>query len=266
MNPADTPLTNEPSQDYFPLRPIPATKPLSVIVPYYRNKTGLAITLTTLQAQLVPPQSIIVIDTSPNKSGLEIASRYATHEIPVIIEVATKAGIYEAWNKGLSLAGDQDVVIINDDLLLPINFIDILSYSRALVPALAYAPLTPPREHYRPDVDVEFSWWNEVPTKPEHFSLVRWLPGFCFMLTREAVKIVGEFDEGFKVWFGDDDYQKRLEKAAVRAGVPPIVRVNTLYAYHYGGQSYRYQSKAVKAQINKDRAYFNKKYGEKTDR
>ena len=37
-------------------------------------------------------------------------------------------------------------MIINDDLLLPINFIDILTYSRALVPALAYAPLTPPRE------------------------------------------------------------------------------------------------------------------------
>ena len=103
MNPADAPLINEPSQDYFPLRPIPAIKPISVIIPYYRNKTGLAITLATLQAQLVPPQSIIVIDTSPNKSGLELANRYATHEVPVIVEVAPKAGIYEAWNKGYLL-------------------------------------------------------------------------------------------------------------------------------------------------------------------
>lgn len=266
MNPADAPLTNEPPRRHFPFQPIPTTKPLSVIVPYHRNREGLAVTLTTLQAQLVPPQSIIVIDTSRNKSGLEIARRYATHEVPVIIEVAPKAGIYKAWNKGLSLAGEQDVVIINDDLLLPINFIDILTYSRALIPALAYAPLTPPREHYRPDVDVEFSWWNEVPSQPEHFSLANWLPGFCFMLTREAVKNVGKFDEGFKVWFGDDDYQKRLEKAAVRVGVPPIMGINTLYVYHYGGQSYRYHSKAVKAQIDKDRAYFRSKYGEETNR
>lgn len=239
---------------------MPQIRPLSVIVPYHRNREGLAITLAILQAQLVPPQAIIVIDTSRNKSGFDIARRYATHEVPVIVEVAPQAGIYEAWNKGLSLAGDQDVVIINDDLLLPMNFIDVLSYSRALVPALAYAPLTPPREHSRPDVDVEFAWWNEVPSRPEHFSLVRWLPGFCFMLTREAVKSVGKFDEGFKVWFGDDDYQKRLEKAAVKAGVPPIVRINTLYAYHYGGQSYRYQSKTVKAQIDKDRQAFETKY------
>lgn len=251
-----------------PTQSIPQIRPLSVICPYHRNSDGLAVTLTTLQAQIVPPKAIVVIDTSRNKSGLEIARRYATRgEVPVVVEVASRAGIYEAWNRGLSITGsDQDVVIINDDLLLPLNFIDILSYSRAAVPALAYVPVTPPRNHYRPDVDVEFAWWNEVPSQPEHFSQTEWLPGFCFMLTKEALNLVGQFDEGFKVWFGDDDYQERLKAMAKKANLPAIVRINTLYAYHYGGQSYHYQTKTVKAKIDKDRAYFTSKYGENTDR
>ncbi len=246
---------------------MPQIKPLSVIIPYHRNREGLAVTLATLQAQIVPPRAIIVIDTSTNKSGLEIARRYATHgQVPVIVEVAPKAGIYEAWNRGLSIAGSQDVAIINDDLLLPMNFIDILSLSRALVPALAYAPVTPPREHANDEVDVDFPWWSEVPNRAEHFSVVDWLPGFCFMLTSEAIEQVGPFDEGFRVWFGDDDYERRLKQAAAKANLPAIIRINTLYVYHYGGRSYHYQTKAVEKQIDKDRAYFRSKYGEAADR
>jgi len=241
--------------------------PLYVCVPYHRNRDGLAVTLATLQAQIVPPRAIIVIDTSRNKSGLEIARRYATHgQVPVIVEVAPRAGIYEAWNKGLSITGPQDTVIINDDLLMPLNFIDILNYTRSLVPALAYAPVTPPREHYRDEVDVDFPWWSEVPSRPEHFSQVDWLPGFCFMLTGQAIKQVGTFDEGFKVWFGDDDYQERLKQAAHEANLPAIVRINTLYVYHYGGRSYHYQTKTVRAKIDKDRAYYNSKYEKPADR
>lgn len=250
-----------------PTQTIPQIKPLSVIVPYHRNKDGLAVTLTALQAQIVPPKAIVVIDTSRNKSGLEIARRYATRgEVPIVVEVAPRAGIYEAWNKGLSIVGEQDVAIINDDLLIPLNFIDILSFARAAVPALSYAPVTPPRDHYKDEVDVEFAWWNEVPSRPEHFSQIDWLPGFCFMLTKEALNLVGQFDEGFKVWFGDDDYQERLKRLPRDARIPAIVRINTLYAYHYGGQSYHYQTKTVKAKIDKDRAYFTSKYGDKADR
>jgi len=262
MTPATT--IDESFSNRFRVQPIPQIRPLSVIIPYHRNQTGLAVTLATLQAQIVPPKAIVVIDTSRNKSGLEIARRYATHgQVPVVVEVAPRVDIYEAWNKGLSIVGEEDTLIINDDLLMPLNFVDVLSFSRSVVPALAYAPVTPPREHSRPDVDVNFAWWNEVPGRPEDFSLVDWLPGFCFMLSKEALSLVGGFDDGFKVWFGDDDYQERLKRMAKRANLPAIVRINTLYAYHYGGRSYQYQTKTVKAKIDKDRAYFRSKYGDK---
>lgn len=238
-------------------------RPIVAIVPYHRNADGLAVTLAILQAQIIPPKAIVVLDTSPGRSGLQIARRYATHQTPLVVEVAPHLGIYEAWNRGLDLAGEEDVAILNDDLLLPLNFIDVLSVARAAFPALAYAPVTPPKDHYREEVDVAFPWWSEVPEKPEHVSPTDWLPGFCFLLTQEAVRRVGRFDEGFKVWFGDDDYQERLKQKAQEAGLPAILRINTLYVYHYGGASYRYRSKEVQEQIDKDRKAYLAKYNQR---
>lgn len=235
-------------------------EPITVIIPFHKNETGLAVLLATLQAQLVPPKAIIVIDTSPTKRGLEIANRYNTNTIPVIVEVA-QVGIYEAWNRGIDLAGESDVLIINDDVLLPLNFIDVLQVSRKAIPGLAFVPATPPRDHYKPIVDVDFQWYGEVPTKIEQFYQTQWLPGFCFMLTKEAVKKVGTFDTRFKVWYGDDDYQRRLIETAEKLDTNGIVIITCLYAYHYGGQSYQYLDKKVQRRIAQDRKSFIRKYG-----
>src|SRR5690606_11068683 len=93
-------------------------KGISVIIPYHSNQTGLTAVLMNLQSQIVTPDRIIIIDTSKDKSGLSIATRYSTNNIPILVECA-QVGIYEAWNKGITLAEDHDVLIINDDVLLP---------------------------------------------------------------------------------------------------------------------------------------------------
>ena len=90
---------------------------MKACITYHNNDTGLAVTLATLQAQIIPPEEIIVIDTSPTKSGLDICQRYATNSVPIKVECA-RVGIYEAWNRGIDLAQGSDVVILNDDLLL----------------------------------------------------------------------------------------------------------------------------------------------------
>jgi GT2 family glycosyltransferase len=236
-------------------------EPITVIIPFHSNETGLAVTLATLQAQLVPPKAIIVIDTSKDKSGLPIAQRYTTNNVPIVVEVA-QVGIYEAWNKGIELAGDSDVLIINDDLLLPMNFIDVLMVCRQAVPGLAYVPLTPRKDHYQSGVDVDFPWYCPDPRTLtiDDFAQTDWLPGFCFLLTKEAVKEVGQFDTRFQVWYGDDDYQKRLIAKGREMDINPIVLVKSLYAYHYGGTSYKYLDKAVVRKIGKDRRKFTAKY------
>ena len=234
---------------------------ISVCIPYHSNTTGLAVTLATLQAQVLPPSKIIVIDTSPDKSGWDICKRYQTN-VKIICEVA-KTPIYESWNRGIELAGDDDVLIINDDLLFPINFIDVLFVVKHSVPALCYVPITPSREHSADYVNTNFEWWAEVPSSLEQLTETFWMPGFCFMLSRQAIKEIGTFDTRFKVWFGDDDYQARLHEAAGRLKVPAIVQIKPLFAYHYGGSSFKYHSKEVQKKISVDRKAYLAKYGER---
>lgn len=235
---------------------------IAVVVPYNNNKTGLAVTLMTLQSQLVPPCMIIVIDTSPEKSGIKVANQYNTNRCLVVVECA-QVSIYEAWNRGIDLAtksfSDCDIAFLNDDLLLPMNFIDILAMSRAGIRAYCFVPITPPSDHYMNFVDVPFEHYSQVPERKDQFSEVKWMPGFCFMLTREAIKIIGLFDTRFTVWYGDTDYQARMLQAELPERAP-IIRIDTMFVFHYGGASFDYQSADVKTKIMTDKEKFDEKY------
>lgn len=237
---------------------------MKVIVTYYSAQNNLTALLTLLQAQVIQPEEIIVIDTSINKSGLEIAQKfYANSGVPIRVECA-RVNIYEAWNRGIDLANGSDVLILNDDLLIPINFIDVLGLVANNLSAYCLVPATPPKSHYKNRVTGGFGFYARMPENENDIEIVDWMPGFCFYLSKECIKDVGLFDEKhFKCWFGDDDYQERIKKTAVKNNHVPIVRINSVYVYHYGGKSYEYQSKEVQRIINKDRKSYAKKHLQK---
>ena len=235
---------------------------MKTIITYHSAKDNLAVLLTLLQAQMVMPEEIIVIDTSADKSGLEVVQKFTNRKsgVPVKVE-CSRVGIYTAWNLGIDLAGeDCDVLIMNDDLLVPLNFIDILGLVAMNVKAYAIVPNTPKREHYSSIVDMPFDFYAKMPENGEDIDIVDWMPGFCFYLSKECIKDVGLFDDKhYKCWFGDDDYQNRIKKKALKNNIIPIFRINSMFVYHYGGKSYKYQSKEVKNLIIKDRKNYAKK-------
>jgi GT2 family glycosyltransferase len=84
------------------------------------------------------------------------------------------------------------------------------------------------------------------------------MPGFAFMLTRDAIKEVGLFNTDFKVWYGDTDYEERLKEAGKRLNIPPLAVLNNTYVYHFGGSSYKYdKDRAAQQAIIKDQELFN---------
>lgn len=230
---------------------------LSVIVPYYSNKDGLAVTLTQLQSQIIPPEQIIVIDTSPDKSGLPIAERYNANTCEIIVDVG-RAHIYTAWNRGIELAGENDCLIINDDLLIPQNLVQVLGVAREHIKGWAFVPANPGRTYDKPNIEHSFEWYSDPTLAP---TITDWMVGFCFLLTRECIDFVGTFDERFQVWFGDDDYQRRIINIGrENPDLNPIVLLENLYVHHFGGSSYEYKSDEIKKLIDKDRELFKQKY------
>lgn len=238
------------------------THPVAVIIPYNKNETGLAVLLATLQAQLIPPQKIIIVDTSGNHSGYSIAKRYYTNTVDVVVEYVKGANIYEAWNRGIDLAKGLDCIIINDDVLVPMNFVDVMYTTGKITKAYCIVPETPSKEHYKKTVDMPYSWWAAVPDlKKQELEAVQWMPGFVYMLTAKCIKEVGVIDNKFKIWYGDDDYQTRILKRAAEVGGIGIVKVKSAFVYHYGGSSYKYNSNPELMKIiNEDKNYYIAKW------
>jgi len=234
---------------------------MKAIITYHSARENLAVLLTLLQAQIVMPEEIIIIDTSADKSGLEVVQKFTNRHNKVSVKVeCARVGIYEAWNLGIDLAGDTDVVIMNDDLLIPMNFIDTIGLVAMNINAYCIVPNTPPKEHYSNIVDMPFEFYAKLPESGDDIDMVNWMPGFCFYLSKECIQDVGMFDsKHYKCWFGDDDYQDRIKKKAKKNNVIPIFRINSLFVYHYGGKSYKYQSKEVQKLIIKDRKAYAKK-------
>jgi GT2 family glycosyltransferase len=123
--------------------------------------------------------------------------------------------------------------------------------------SLALTTTTSDRQHYASHIDQVLTHKAEGP-----FDLVdtKWLPGFFFLLTRQAIENVGVFDdETFTIWFGDDDYQKRLINYANGRPYTAITKIQGIFVYHFGGQSYKYGRKDVGDIIKKDRLAFHKR-------
>lgn len=230
---------------------------ITVVIPYNKNTLGLVYSLTMLQNQeRMKPAKIIIIDTSSDKSGLAIAKQFAYNQVEIVVECA-QVQIYEAWNKGIELAGNTNVLIMNDDLIFPINLMEIMNYAVTKQHSLIYVPETVGREHSANTITMKFE--NKV-NKAISFEPVKWMPGFCFLLTPKALEKIGLFDtENYKIWFGDDDYQNRALQWEKDNHQPAITLVRGIFVYHYGGKSYRYKQKETLAQIQKDREHYLKK-------
>ena len=178
---------------------------ISTIIPYFNNPNGLTASLLMLQQQTLLPSQIIIMDSSKDKSGLALARRYRLPGVKIVVEIHN-GNIYQGWNKGIELAGNDDCLFINDDLLMPLDMIELMEYWIRQMPAMAYVPETPSREFRSERVEDNFTWLSNLGNVTE----TNWMSGFCFLLPRKTIEEVGSFDEKYDVWFGDADDEKRM--------------------------------------------------------
>lgn len=230
-------------------------KETTVVIPHSSSVETLIAVLIQLQMQTVAPVQIYIIDCSAARTGLRTATKFAFNNLPITVE-CVKGTIQENWNRGIILSHDDhpnaSILIINDDILLPLNAIEIFQKAENQTHDLCYVPETPSRDHASYKVETCFSPLSGF----MGVSYAKWMPGFVYYLTARCINEVGLFDEQFKVWWGDTDYERRILAKG------HIVLINGLYVYHYGSRSYQYQSKEVRDKIDQDRLSFQKKYNE----
>lgn len=165
----------------------------------------------------------------------------------------------KSWNYGVNDAferGFDYVFIINNDVILRPDTIDILidrfeadvNHGLALVSSMDVSGEADPHkmlELNRDDV-----------TEAEH-------PCFsAFMISRKTWESIGEFDEGFKpAYFEDNDYHYRINLAGLKAIICP----RSMF-YHFGSRTQNEASEDGKPMVpgplfENNRAYYSAKWG-----
>lgn len=170
--------------------------------------------------------------------------------------------IYEMWNYAWDIIrtsrsdyGDFNIAFLNDDIELPPHALALMK--RFLRSDRSLAAIYP---------DVEASWidyisgwynkkyWIEYGKGTSAFN--GGLVGYCFMVPGELDEI--RFDENLKLYWGDDDFVKKAHNLGLNIGKIVGVPIK-----HIGSATIKKMDPNERYEImEKDRAYFNQKYGE----
>ncbi len=242
-------------RNVLPRRDAPA---VDVIVPVYR---GADETLACLDSVLASGDTIahrlIVIDDCSPEPDLSAALRaMAETGRLVYLRNDTNMGFVASANRGLALATDADVVLLNADTIVPEKFLERLY--RAAHADAAIGTATPlsnraticslPRQLADDEAPygLEFAELAAM-VQAANAGVVRDLPtahGFCMFIKRAALDDVGLFDaETFGAGYGEEnDFSLR----ALERGWRNVCAAD-VYVWHKGEVSFAEARKALVA-------------------
>lgn len=167
--------------------------------------------------------------------------------------------VAKSWNIGTKEAiydGCDYILVINDDILLAPFTVDDLVEHMEKDPDIALLSGTDYKNRFSNAHDILTS--TRLDCTPEILPA----PDFaCFMLRPSAFMEIGDFDEGFRpAYFEDDDYCRRI----VLHPVWKIVRSQNAAFFHHGSQTQNNTEggpvvPSPRFEIN--RAYYREKWG-----
>ncbi len=233
---------------------------MTIVIPTRNNPSDLAVLLMQLQQQREKPKAVFIADNSVDGSGFEIAKRYHfDKDVPFAIQ-RNVGNIHKSWNTGIDFAGDDDVALLNDDCLISWDFVDNFSAYARSGGAEMYCPDNsgfPPTQRVREG----YEWYSKSELSyrlldHQEYELPPSLTGWCMVIPHTTIQKVGTFDEQFKLYFGDKDYEARIFNSKGR-----IAFISGLNVQHYGSSStFKIEPKKIDKYYKHDEARYKEKY------
>lgn len=113
-------------------------------------------------------------------------------------------------NKGILLGDSKYICLCNNDLIFKENWCSILIAAMQKNKLLSACPICPHVQPKRMSLtqEVYFGYKNS-----QHVS------GWCIMIDRDILKVIGKLDEEFPFWFADNIYAEQLKRHGIKHGV-----------------------------------------------
>jgi GT2 family glycosyltransferase/glycosyltransferase involved in cell wall biosynthesis len=226
--------------------------PVTVIVPVYGGLDDVAACLRSVvrHGADVPIEVLVIDDASPQPEVAVFVDQFGEQEHPVPVRVMhnpQNVGFVRTVNRGLA-ATKGDVVILNSDTQVTAGWLDRMVDAATGADIATVTPLTNfgsictlptpvidafdlAGEEPRIDECAAFVAQASLGLRPDVITGV----GFCMLMRREAIDVLGGFDEEtFGLGYGEEvDFCLR----ASRVGFRHVVEDST-FVYHHGGVSF----------------------------
>lgn len=198
----------------------------------------LANCITSLRGQVA---KIIVINTRPDGDSVG----YKAEDVIEVWDSKTP-NISRWWNTGIELAyqeaeqeSEWNVLVVNDDVIVPSNLVDALSASMRQTTAVLASPNMYDNQPYFHGSD-------------SHMAMNTRLTGYTFMLRGESDLRI---DETLAWWWSDTDLEMRARQEG------GVVLVPGCSVTHLDPNGYTDRDPYLSAQAGRDRETFIRKWG-----
>lgn len=221
---------------------------VSIIIPIYNAADDVEICLKSLCYWTTYPCRIIIIDDcSPDPRIAQILEPYKAFDHFQVYKNDVNLGFTKTVNRGIELAGDDDVVFLNSDTILTPLWLQGLRAAAYSSPRIATA--TPLSNNAGVFSVPEMNASNRIPEEIGIAGMARLVQqnsictyprvptgnGFCLFVRRTCIEEIGPLDStAFPVGYGEEnDFCMR----ALHAGFEHVMDDRT-YVYHKRSASF----------------------------
>lgn len=245
-------------KSYIVEAPITRARSVTVILPVYK---GIEMTKRCIEAampgilSMAGSKIIAINDCSPDAGMLDMLLELETQwpGVLTILDNPNNLGFVKTVNRGMRQAGEDDIVFLNSDVIVPQNWLERLTAEAYSAPNIG--TVTPFSNNATICSFPAFLYENEqafgldVHEIDKVFAGAR-LPnvkaptgvGFCMYVRRDCLDVVGLLnEEKFGRGYGEEN---DLCQRALKAGWFNVITPN-LYAFHEGGVSFSSTKQAL---------------------
>lgn len=190
---------------------------VSLVISVWNRRDDLRENLQACLAQTVPADEVIVVDNCSDDGTPEMV-RAEFPQVKLVCMPHSRYGACETFNIGFASAKGDFVGILDDDVILPPDFIERMLAEFAVEPDTT-AVLSPKViEPEMPD------WYKDSPAvnTPRYLSTFR---GCGSLARHEAIRQCGYYDIRFFIFGNERDLTSRLQNAGYRVKMVPGVEV-----------------------------------------